>query len=978
MVTDALTPFTDELMTDMDVVSETNPLLRVRMWTRAFIFLIATIYFNQVISGEIYVAELTVESNVTLEASTILSSWTDGSVFQVTSGSTHQVTLESREITAECVVIGDEYNCSCSGGYVWSNEVCYDYECCNNTACLKNVSLVAPLCIPPVNVSLNGTAILSATVKGTETTTIQDLLTKLNGVININVLPPRSSPTINNNIIDFIANASVRFNTTKLQEIVTKLKSDLGAQYTFVDTHGMVTIVAPNNTVDYKSNQSLRCEFDESTDFSGWNLSRPYERFELNTGRQVTLLPCSSANYPSCINVTLYNLTGILAGIYECGFTKGLVRHTASTKLDVALLPDSITMTTDPLIADCSKDGTPSVQVTVNATIPVKGDFEFRWFHNEDSPVSWSKAATELQQKEITIECKKKENTVKISFKNKNQQNVTGSINIPVLTAGDPFCKEEKIDDVVWPKTPLRVTVVTTKCPPGRVGERQRSCGNSSNWLSVLSSCVSEELKKVSNAADNFLQGVGATQEVALNIFEGMRNNSNLGNSTDGIADIRASVNIIDTMAQATKYISLTEDVFPYINSMEVLVKEIQINTSSGFNSTNVELSFCSRDDCNLTIFDIGVNLNKTNGLMKVMAMKNLMDKLENNYENTERTGLILSATLVNNSDSNITISMLFPADKDNNNGPLCVFWNTKLNKWSNEGCIANKTENYTLCECTHLTSFSVLMSKSDISEPALDIITSIGVAVSICCLVLFLIVEWMVWSAVIKTHLSHFRHTAVVNISVFLLLADCSFLASSNPTSISETMCLSLTLCKHLFLLAMFAWMLCLSCSYVYYNYTDTPYHNEKTCWLIYEGLLRGSIYSFILPVGTIVLGNLFSMVVVIVTLVKTSVPDGSKVDEKETAKGILKVVVLLTPVFGLTWGIGFFLLMLDPTSPIYPFLNYSFTIFNAFQGLFIFLVGCLGEQKVREELLRILKVKSGQTDSLSKSTSTAVTKAK
>uniref|UniRef100_A0A3B3C246 Adhesion G protein-coupled receptor F3b n=1 Tax=Oryzias melastigma TaxID=30732 RepID=A0A3B3C246_ORYME len=406
-----------------------------------------------------------------------------------------------------------------------------------------------------------------------------------------------------------------------------------------------------------------------------------------------------------------------------------------------------------------------------------------------------------------------------------------------------------------------------------------------------------------------------------------------------------------------------------YINSTEVLVQKIQINTSSGFNSTNLELSFCSRDDCNLTVFDIGVNLNKTNGLMKVMAIKNLMDKLENNYENTERTGLILSATLVNNTDSNITISMLFPAQQDNNNGPTCVFWNTTTKKWSDEGCIANKTENYTLCVCTHLTSFSVLMSKSDISEPALDIITIIGVAVSICCLVLFLIIEWMVWSAVIKTHLSHFRHTAVVNISVFLLLADCSFLASSNPTSISETMCLSLTLCKHLFLLAMFAWMLCLSillvhqlifvfsplrkrvfmylssilgylcpmvlvgCSYVYYNYTETPYHNKKTCWLIYEGLLKGSIYSFILPVGTIVLGNLFSMVVVIITLVKTSVPDGTKVDEKETAKGILKVVVLLTPVFGLTWGIGFFLLMVDLTSPIYPFLNYSFTIFNAFQ---------------------------------------------
>uniref|UniRef100_A0A3P9LY85 Adhesion G protein-coupled receptor F3b n=1 Tax=Oryzias latipes TaxID=8090 RepID=A0A3P9LY85_ORYLA len=581
-----------------------------------------------------------------------------------------------------------------------------------------------------------------------------------------------------------------------------------------------------------------------------------------------------------------------------------------------------------------------------------------------------------------------------------------------MLSAGQPFCKPEVSDEVAWPKTPPGVTLVNNTCPVGRVGQKQRTCGNSSVWLDVLSNCVSEELKKVSTAADNFLQGVGATQKVAMDIFEGMRNNSEPANDSSNIADIMASVNIIDTMAQATQYVQLDEHVFPnfvtsasnmlnsnwtgvndtilhqmsskYINSMEVLVKEIQINESSGYNTTNLELQFCSRDDCNLTVFDIGVNLNKTDGLMKVMAIKNLMDKLENNYEKREPTDLILSATLVNNSNSNITISLLFPAQQDNNSDPLCVFWNTKLNKWSDEGCIANKTGNYTLCECTHLTSFSVLMSKSDTSEPALDIITSIGVAVSICCLVLFLIVEWMVWSAVIKTHLSHFRHTAVVNISVFLLLGDCSFLASSNPANLSETTCLTLTLCKHLFFLGMFAWMLCLSillvhqlifvfsplrkrvfmylssilgylcpmvlvgCSYVYYNYTGTKYHNEKTCWLIYEGLLKGSIYSFILPVGTIVLANIFSMVVVIVTLVKTSVPDSSKADDKETAKGILKVVVFLTPVFGATWGFGFALLMLEPNTILFTISNYLFTIFNAFQGLFIFLVGCFGEQKV------------------------------
>lgn len=94
--------------------------------------------------------------------------------------------------------------------------------------------------------------------------------------------------------------------------------------------------------------------------------------------------------------------------------------------------------------------------------------------------------------------------------------------------------------------------------------------------------------------------------------------------------------------------------------------------------------------------------------------------------------------------------------------------------------------------------------------------------------------------------------------------------------------------------------------------------------------------MHAFLLPVGTIVLANLFSMIVVIVTLMKTSVPDSSKADDKETAKGILKVVIVLTPVFGVTWIVGFIqLIMYD--SPIYNVITYIFTILNTFQVIWM-----------------------------------------
>lgn len=406
-----------------------------------------------------------------------------------------------------------------------------------------------------------------------------------------------------------------------------------------------------------------------------------------------------------------------------------------------------------------------------------------------------------------------------------------------------------------------------------------------------------------------------------------------------------------------------------YLQSVENLAKNIHVNKSNGFNSQNLELKFCHGSDCNVSVFGIDVNLNKTSGILKTVAVKNLMDKLRNNFGQTVPTSLVISATLEGNKDSSLGIKLDFPKNKLHSNKPFCVFWNTTERDWSDAGCIVKTSDqHHTLCECNHLTSFSVLMAKTDISTEVLDVITYVGLSVSICSLLIFLTIEFLVWSAVVKTSLSHFRHTALVNIATFRLLADCSFLASSSPEILSSNSCLVLTICKHLFYLAMFSWMLCMSvmlvhqlifvfsqlrkrvfmflssivgyvcpilivgCSYVYSKYTNKPYYNPKTCWLVFEKLLEGSMHAFLLPVGTITLTNIFSMMVVIVTLMKTSVPDSSKADDKETAKSILKVVVFLTPVFGITWIIGFGQLILED-STLLTVASYLFTILNSFQ---------------------------------------------
>lgn len=59
--------------------------------------------------------------------------------------------------------------------------------------------------------------------------------------------------------------------------------------------------------------------------------------------------------------------------------------------------------------------------------------------------------------------------------------------------------------------------------------------------------------------------GLGATQKMANDIFNGIWNNTavNDSDSSETIADISMSINILEVMSQASKNVPLQEDVFP-------------------------------------------------------------------------------------------------------------------------------------------------------------------------------------------------------------------------------------------------------------------------------------------------------------------------------------------------------------------------------------------------------------------------------
>ncbi|TNN84998.1 hypothetical protein EYF80_004652 [Liparis tanakae] len=210
-----------------------------------------------------------------------------------------------------CLLIGDETNCSCSTGFVWSNLVCANFNCCRETACEQNVSNITPLCIAKVPVFINGSILLNGiTWDATQTTTLQTTFEELNAFEYLNVTGQRLLDAI----VDFEAVVNAIFPTAVLQALIDNLEAALGVVFQ-INTEGMVGIEAPEIPVCYMSTPVLKCLFEEATDVAGWNLSTQAGHFELATGSVVKLdYDCATEDFMSCVIVTLQNLTGIWSG----------------------------------------------------------------------------------------------------------------------------------------------------------------------------------------------------------------------------------------------------------------------------------------------------------------------------------------------------------------------------------------------------------------------------------------------------------------------------------------------------------------------------------------------------------------------------------------------------------------------------------------------------------------------------------------
>ncbi|XP_030288490.1 adhesion G protein-coupled receptor L2 isoform X18 [Sparus aurata] len=338
----------------------------------------------------------------------------------------------------------------------------------------------------------------------------------------------------------------------------------------------------------------------------------------------------------------------------------------------------------------------------------------------------------------------------------------------------------------------------------------------------------------------------------------------------------------------------------------------------------------------------------------------------------------------------------------DNYFNSNCSFWNyserSMMGYWSTQGCkLLDSNKTHTTCSCNHLTNFAILMAHREISgtnivhDLLLTVITRVGIVVSLVCLTI------SIFTFCFFRGLQSDRNTIHKNLCINLFIAELIFLIGIDMTK-PTIGCAIIAGILHFFFLASFSWM-CLEGVQLYlmlvevfeseysrkkYYYVSgylfpaivvgvsaaidyKSYGTEKACWLSVDNHF---IWSFIGPVTFIIMLNLIFLVITMYKMVKHSTtlkPDSSRLenintyrvcdgyyntdlpgyeDNKRFIKSWVMGAFALLFLLGLTWSFGLF--FINEASIV---MAYLFTIFNTFQGMFIFIFHCLLQKKVRKE---------------------------
>nr|XP_039250631.1 adhesion G-protein coupled receptor G6-like isoform X3 [Styela clava] len=327
-----------------------------------------------------------------------------------------------------------------------------------------------------------------------------------------------------------------------------------------------------------------------------------------------------------------------------------------------------------------------------------------------------------------------------------------------------------------------------------------------------------------------------------------------------------------------------------------------------------------------------------------------------------------------------------------------CSFLNEKTGEWLSDGCETIPGSDPPNCTCNHMTNFAVLVQTHEkMQEYSLEIVGKVCCLISIFGLLFMLLIHLyfpiLRKSEIVKIH-SHLG---------FCLMLSYIILLSSTERPKAYGLCIASAALLHFFLLSSWGWMVveCITMykklvsvfskaishyvtkaaatvyvisavivittmviSVTWYDTTNyggwiTPgsdffpssYVSDRLCWLHSYSL----IFGFLIPVAAAFVVSFSGAIVILWSITCGRKQVGSQTNPMDIRTYVTRAITV-SVLLGLSWVFAIPLTLSDDPT-VNTIFGWLFSVTNALQGFFMFLLFCVRRNDVRKLWTRELK---------------------
>nr|XP_020665666.1 adhesion G protein-coupled receptor E3-like isoform X3 [Pogona vitticeps] len=416
-----------------------------------------------------------------------------------------------------------------------------------------------------------------------------------------------------------------------------------------------------------------------------------------------------------------------------------------------------------------------------------------------------------------------------------------------------------------------------------------------------MNSSTTSCLENTTIVFKNFVQNITAKEDLVSSVTFFLKEiGSSAGTKALDFPEKQPETAISPLLAIQTNIISQK-----IISQNEIFKLEAQGDQMSIFPSAVVDRT---------TKGPVGVAFISFSGLESLQGGRLLQEWINNEtVESIHVNSRVVSAStssLIRNVSSPVNLTFQHLKDKVPQQKFVCVHWNSssKEQPWSTEGCQelgSNKT--HSQFSFRYLPNFALLMATTP-KQILCSIIAGMLHYLFLACFV------WMFLEGV----------------NLYLTIRNLKVAHYNGASKCTKT---SMYLCGY----GVPAVIVAISAGIVPEGY-GTHIH----CWLNHEA---GFVWSFMGPVCAIIVVNSVLFCLILKNLHTKLASLNSEVTTIRNIRSLLFKAIAHVFILGVTWFIGLF--QFGSQAKV---MAYLFTITNSLQGIFIFLVHCLLNQKVRE----------------------------